>query len=232
MSIGQDFLALIERLWQVETLNMWDPQEHTTLAYVLDQRATTSEYDQVIRQWNALLDKKDTNQFAWSVIEQLDCCVQGDESFTQKEKEQMTRWKKAKELAYIDHCISGVGFIQENHAPSWFFQLFHVYMVAQKHKRELQVMDYLTNSCQLSQGRATASYEKLLKHPDILNEFAFYIQEGRFKECYPITAQGYSARNLNESTKLTVLGAYNFLIYLREFPAEAVQRLKAGLPNK
>ena len=43
---------------------------------------------------------------------------------------------------------------------------------------------------------------------------------------------GYYASKLVEDFPLSPLGAYNYLIYLREDPQNAIADLKAGLPIK
>ena len=47
-----------------------------------------------------------------------------------------------------------------------------------------------------------------------------------------IKCEGYSAEELCNTTILKPLGAYNYLIYLRDNPEEALANLKAGLPIK
>jgi len=48
--------------------------------------------------------------------------------------------------------------------------------------------------------------------------------------CYKV--QGYSAKQIYDSTYLEVIGAYNYLIYLRRKPKEALENLEKGLPRK
>ena len=47
-----------------------------------------------------------------------------------------------------------------------------------------------------------------------------------------IIEHGYYASKLVEEFPLSQLGAYNYLIYLREDPEHALANLKAGLPKK
>lgn len=47
-----------------------------------------------------------------------------------------------------------------------------------------------------------------------------------------IIEHGYYASKLVEEFPLSPLGAYNYLIYLREDPEHALANLKAGLPKK
>jgi hypothetical protein len=63
--------------------------------------------------------------------------------------------------------------------------------------------------------------EQFKKHPDILNEFLEV-----YGLDYPIEVEGLTARNLYENFNLSLLGAYNYLIYLREEPEEAKKDLK------
>ena len=95
-----------------------------------------------------------------------------------------------------------------------------------------KIITYLINIAKLTEKRALASYEKLNQHEDILNEFANCINEEQFNYCdNGIIVEGYSAKSLKEKVgnKLSDLGVYNYLIYLRENPDEAKQNLDAGL---
>lgn len=98
-----------------------------------------------------------------------------------------------------------------------------------------KIITYLINIAKLTEKRALASYEKLNQHEDILNEFANCINEEQFNYCdNGIIVEGYSAKSLKEKVgnKLSDLGVYNYLIYLRENPDEAKQNLDVGLPVK
>jgi len=44
--------------------------------------------------------------------------------------------------------------------------------------------------------------------------------------------RGYSAEELHDHYRLNVLGAYNYLVFLREDPMRALGLLKKGLPRK
>ena len=43
---------------------------------------------------------------------------------------------------------------------------------------------------------------------------------------------GYTAETLHRDYNLSPLGAYNYLVYLKEDPNNALTDLKAGLPRK
>lgn len=74
----------------------------------------------------------------------------------------------------------------------------------------------------------------LEKYPDIYEEFLSGIKKKKFE--FPsnraITVEGYTAEYLYTNFPLSELGAYNYLIYLRETPQEALDDLKKGLPRK
>ena len=48
----------------------------------------------------------------------------------------------------------------------------------------------------------------------------------------PIKVEGLTAQHLATNYPLSALGAYNYLIYLREMPEIALADLKAGLPTR
>ena len=72
----------------------------------------------------------------------------------------------------------------------------------------------------------------LKKFSDIYNEFIEYITFGIIDENNCIKVNGYDVNKLLKTTYLSPLGAYNYLIYLRENPKEALADLKKGLPRK
>lgn len=94
------------------------------------------------------------------------------------------------------------------------------------------VIEYFTQELHETQKRAEEMYKKLEKYPDILEEFLFWIKNNDFKKENPIEIEGYTALKLMQSTYLEPIGAYNYLIYLKEKPEEALEYLKKGLPKK
>ena len=96
------------------------------------------------------------------------------------------------------------------------------------------VIEKIKNYFKLNQRIAVECMEELEKHPDIQKEFLNGLQESAFVfiKDNPISVQGYTAKYLFENYPLNELGAYNYLIYLRESPEEAQEKLKQGLPRK
>ena len=100
-------------------------------------------------------------------------------------------------------------------------------------QNEIIIKEYLKNHMGLSEKRILQEYDGLKKYPDIESELAFFIENGwDDKKSEWIIAEGFSAQQLHEQYPLSVLGAYNYLIYLREEPEEALGLLKKGLPKE
>lgn len=96
-----------------------------------------------------------------------------------------------------------------------------------------QVLSMLKTDYRLSEKRAVLAVQKLLTHKDIYDEFILVAKSGKYaKESSAVSAEGYTAEMLNANYPLSVLGAYNYLIYLRESPKAALEDLKKGLPRK
>ena len=76
--------------------------------------------------------------------------------------------------------------------------------------------------------------KKYYNHPDIANEFAFYIKTKEFVEASPITECGYTAKKLFEehNDKLNISGVFAMLITLREKPEEGLEIIKKNFPRK
>lgn len=97
---------------------------------------------------------------------------------------------------------------------------------------KIGITEYILHHMKLSQTRAEKSYEKIARHADIRKEFYLYIMNDEVFTPNPIKVEGFTAQHLVTNYPLSVLGAYNYLIYLREMPEKALADLKAGLPTK
>jgi len=93
------------------------------------------------------------------------------------------------------------------------------------------VLDYLQNTG-MNEKRAKDSLVQLREHEDILMEFYDYILLEKFPANRAIEVCEYNAQMLYENYELSIIGAYNYLIYLREEPDEALADLKAKLPRR
>lgn len=232
MSVGNDYLGLIAELWNMEQLDMWNPKEHSSLAYLLDRSFSQTEYPAQYAHWLSLAKSRDLNEFAWSVSQAIVLVSKQDSRISEGELADLDRLLALQRTRYMAKRLSGFGFVKDKYVPDWFFELFGAYMPLEELKRENAVIGYLKSACGMSEHRAEDAYRKLSMHDDILNEFYFYVKNRRFPSFDPVTAEGFSAQQLVDSTYLAPLGAYNYLIYLREAPEEALADLKNGLPRK
>lgn len=91
------------------------------------------------------------------------------------------------------------------------------------------IIDYMHYICHMSGKRIEKGIEKLNRHQDIKMELYRTLMRETFPKDRAISVKGYTAQQLKETTQLTVLGAYNYLIYLREDPKTALDNLKKGL---
>lgn len=95
------------------------------------------------------------------------------------------------------------------------------------------VCEFLQKEYALTLRQAIEAWDYLKQDMNVLFEFKYYIVKGEFvpeKYCYKV--KGYSAEQLYKTSYLEVLGAFNYLIYLKRKPNEALAALKAGLPRK
>jgi len=95
------------------------------------------------------------------------------------------------------------------------------------------ICDYIKKNNQLPENKLEAAIQKLYKQKDVYKEFIEFILNDTYKQDdSAIKVQGYTAKKIADETKLTPLGVFNYLIYLREKPQEALENLKKGLPIK
>lgn len=94
------------------------------------------------------------------------------------------------------------------------------------------IRDYLLTFDKYNEDRIMEIIEKLKKYGDIFFEFYDFVLYENFPTEDGIEVEGYTAEKLYNTTMLNPLGAYNYLIYLRDNPEEALVYLKAGLPVK
>lgn len=97
---------------------------------------------------------------------------------------------------------------------------------------EEAITNYMLYACGTTKKGIAKELERLNRHKDIKMEFYETIMYGDFPANNPITVEGYNAKQLNKNTHLSVIGAYNYLIYLREDTKNALTNLQKGLPKK
>ena len=92
------------------------------------------------------------------------------------------------------------------------------------------IKEYLQAECGLNERRVLQEYASLHENPEIEKEFAETINNG-WKENL-IEIQGFTAKRLLENYPLSLLGAYNYLTFLKKEPDRAKALLKKGLPRR
>lgn len=94
------------------------------------------------------------------------------------------------------------------------------------------VCRFICKTYSMSKQKATDMWDKLKQNMHVLFEFKYYVANNEFvpdKFCYKV--RGYSAEQLYNTTSLTTLGAFNYMVYLKKKPEEALANLKKGLPR-
>lgn len=94
------------------------------------------------------------------------------------------------------------------------------------------VLFNLIEKYNMSYNRAMKNYWSLYDSPDILLEFYNFILTGKYPEVNGVQVEGYTAERLSKETYLSPIGCYNYLIYLRDNPKQALDDLNKGLPTK
>ena len=94
------------------------------------------------------------------------------------------------------------------------------------------IRDCLIYEYKLSKKRIKLNLEKLNRHEDIKLELYETMVYGDFPKVGKIEVCGYTAKDIKNQTSLSILGAYNYLIYLRENETEALEKLRNGLSIK
>lgn len=76
--------------------------------------------------------------------------------------------------------------------------------------------------------------KKYYRNPDIANEFEYWIRTGDYVENNPVIVEGYTAKRLHEEygDKLKNEQVFEWLLYLRTKPDDALDLMKRGFPIK
>jgi len=94
------------------------------------------------------------------------------------------------------------------------------------------IAKYLIDECNKSEAFAASCIQKITAHPDIMTAFVEWIHVRDFRLISAPVVQGIDVIQLHMTGKLTPVGVFNYLIYLRNKPEEALEALQSGLPRK
>ena len=95
------------------------------------------------------------------------------------------------------------------------------------------VSKFLMSKYGLDEQGAKETWEYLCQDFEVLNEVKYFVLNNDFvPDDLCVKRSNYSAKQIFESTYLEEIGAYNYLVFLKNNPDRALERLKAGLPRK
>ncbi len=231
MSLGNDFLELINLLWEIEEFDMWLPKEHGSLAYLMERLYGTDAYAEKYDKLKSLATEKKANELANYISCEILASAQNDNTISESDKLNLEAMLVRQQKNYKDKALTGFGIIQEKYMPDWFFEIFSSYIMLEETKRETLILLYCKNEG-MNQEQANEAYKRLSTQYDLLNEFYFYVKNKRFKNHYPRTVKKLSAKSLYETICDTPLAAYLYLVYLREDPEKAFAEYHVKLNNK
>ena len=99
--------------------------------------------------------------------------------------------------------------------------------------KEPIIIEYIKSEYGYSDTKARKTLNYLLQVKAIAFEFLHFIENGSFvPDRYASVFFGYTAKRISTETDLTVLGAFNYMVFLRQNPNEALSNLEKGLPRK
>lgn len=94
------------------------------------------------------------------------------------------------------------------------------------------IINHLKKKYNYSEDKAQKTLSYLLQVKIIAFEYFYLIKHGKYvPDRFAMKISGYTAKRLKQETSLTELGAFNYMVYLKKKPEEALANLKKGLPR-
>lgn len=88
---------------------------------------------------------------------------------------------------------------------------------------------YLLQEKKCAQMVGEVLFQKVTRYDDILTEFMHWLECRDYDVEEPIAVEGYSAQAIADlNPDLDGIGAFNFLVDLREYPKQALKAMKDG----
>jgi len=146
-----------------------------------------------------------------------------------------SKWKYAETDSERGYVFDLKTFDTESEAVEYAKDVLNKKYLATKGNSKAEMLcRFIEQKFGYSEKRAKDMVNQMIIHEDIFEEFFNYARVGKFckKNKSQTEVCGYTAETLNREYNLSPLGAYNYLIYLREEPENALADLKAGLPRK
>ncbi len=116
----------------------------------------------------------------------------------------------------------------------YYYKKYGFLIIRNASEADIEIIrKYISEEFGLRDERLEKAVDKLTCYRDICEECLYWINNKSFmKEDCCLKIEGLSARELCDSTYLKPIGAYNYLVSLRNNPTVALADLKAGLPRK
>lgn len=144
-------------------------------------------------------------------------------------------WKYVETDSDRGYVFDLKSFSSENEAVEYAKDILNKKFMASKGNSRFEMLQrYIQQKYGYSDKRASSMLNQMVLYGDIFEEFFNYARVGKFckKDKTQTQVCGYTAETLHRDYNLSPLGAYNYLVYLKEDPNNALTDLKAGLPRK
>ena len=144
-------------------------------------------------------------------------------------------WKYVETDSDKGYVFDFKSFCSENEAVEYAKDILNKKLLASKGNSKFEMLQrYIQQKYGYSDKRASSMLNQMKLYDDIFEEFFNYARIGKFckKDKTQTQVCGYTAETLHRDYKLSPLGAYNYLVNLKEDTNNALTDLKAGLPRK
>ena len=120
-----------------------------------------------------------------------------------------------------------------DHCESCNFAHFENVVIEHFEEKAPFILEHLKRKCGYSDEKARKTLDYLLQVKVTAFEYWYFLNYGCFvPDKYANKHFGWTAKRIAKETVLTDLGAFNYMIYLKQQPEEAIRNLEKGLPRK
>lgn len=138
-------------------------------------------------------------------------------------------WKYVETDSDRGYVFDLKSFCSENEAVEYAKDILNKKLLASKGNSRFEMLQrYIQQKYGYSDKRASSILNQMILYDDIFEEFFNYARVGKFckKDKTQTQVCGYTAETLHCDYNLSPLGAYNYLVYLKEDPNNALTDLK------
>lgn len=144
-------------------------------------------------------------------------------------------WKYVETDSDRGYVFDLKSFCSENEAVEYAKDILNKKILASKGNSRFEMLQrYIQQKYGYSDKRARSILNQMILYDDIFEEFFNYARAEKFCKNDNTQTQvcGYTAETLHRDYNLSPLGAYNYLVYLKENHDNALINLEAGLSRK